>query len=257
MLRFVLVVFPFTCKIQGTRHFCPKPACYGAGPHEVLCFLHKSWDGAYPSSHLVPPAQLWEGLCSPPRLSPISSSFPGFPFPPSLLISWLATKPGSSSKLQHAKCRSGPGWGSFTAAGTFSSVPSAFTFTLLLRYRGRGFCSLHIFPTSYPALFAVHDFRVSKVSVSSLQAWRAPGAVYPGALLQAVSSALSPTFCSTTSFSAGFWSAAVLLYRRRHSFVHTSRITHSSELACVVAGYLQETLSFCHAQCCFSLKRRI
>lgn len=25
----------------------------------------------------------------------------------------------------------------------------------------------------------------------------------------------------------------------------------------MVAGYLQETLSFCHAQSCFSLKRRI
>lgn len=36
--------------------------------------------------------------------------------------------------------------------------------------------------------------------------------------------------------------------------MHASHVTHSSELACVVVGYLQETLSFCHAQCCFSLK---
>lgn len=257
MLRFVLVVFPFYLQNSGHTAFLPKACLLRCWASRGVVFSPSIM--GWGLSLLTPGASsptLRRAVLPTQALSHLLL-LSWFPFPTRPADFMTATRPGSSSKLQHAKYRSGPGWGSFTAAGTFSSVPSAFTFTLLLRYRGRGFCSLGIFPTSYPALFSVHDFRVSKVSVSSLQAWRAPEAVYPGALLQAVSSALSPTFCSTTSFSAGFWSAAVLLYRRRHSFVHTSRITHSSELACVVAGYLQETLSFCHAQCCFSLKRRI
>lgn len=198
-----------------------------------------------------------KGCTPPPRLSPVSSSFPGSLFPPFLLISPHATRRGSSPKLPGAKCRSGPGQGSFMVAGTFSSAPSAFPFTLLLGCREHGFCSLPVFPTSYPTLFSVHDFRVSKVSVSCLQAWRAPGAVFIPVPCCRQSVLLCPSCCSTTSFSTEFWSAVILPCRRRYSFVHTSHITHSSELAWVVAGYLQETLSFCHAQCCFSLKRRI
>lgn len=56
-------------------------SCWYSGPCKLLCFPHPSWNGAYPSSFLVLPTQLWQGLHSPLRLFPVSSPFPGFPFP--------------------------------------------------------------------------------------------------------------------------------------------------------------------------------
>lgn len=69
-----------------------------------------------------------------------------------------------------------------------------------------------LFPTSPPALFCDHGFRVSKVLVSCLQGWRAPEAVFILVLCCRHSVLLSLTCCSTTSFSPGFRSAVTLLY---------------------------------------------
>lgn len=105
-----------------------------------------------------------------------------------------------------------------------------------------GVCSLHVFPASHTALLSALPtvLELARHQCAFCKDWDT----------QELYVSPSPARLSPTSSWSGFWSAIRLVC----SFVRASHITHSSELACVVVGYLQETLSFCHAQCCFSLK---
>lgn len=209
MARFELIVFCLTCEIQGTKYFCPKSAWYRAGPFKVLCFSIDCGIGLLPP-HIWFLHQIWEGLCSPPGLSPLSSSFLSFPFPP-FLLSWHAIKWGRSQKLPNAKPRSELEPGSFTAAGTFFPALSASAFILLLSCREHGFCSAY-FPTSYPALFSANGLRVSQESVTFLQALElhlSQGAAFIPVPCCRQPALLSLAASSTTSFSLGFWAAVI------------------------------------------------
>lgn len=166
MVRFVLLVFPLYLQNSGHTAFfykvCAKAPCTVSLASCCVFVIHH---GMRP----IPP-YFWCLQCNSDKgctqALPCLFLLSWFSFPSSLLFSWHVTKQGSSPKLPIAKSKSGPGEGSFIPAGTFSSASSSFTFTLCLSHREHGFSSLHNFPTSYLALFSLHDFRVSKASMS-------------------------------------------------------------------------------------------
>lgn len=107
--------------------------------------------------------------------------------------------------------------------------------------------ALHVFPTSYPALWFESFQGICGLSASL----RSPrSCIYPGALLQAASSPL-PGRLQHHRFQPWVLSSCNLLYRRRHSFVHKFCIAHPGEFACVVSGYWGETLPLCPPSAAF------